>query len=62
MAAIVCNKSCPYRREVFCDKDILVVNQFGQCNIWYNKNGMPRTNFEHAGSGTPEQKKDETKP
>ena len=42
MATVVCNKNCQYRRAVFCGKDFVMLNQFGQCDIWFNKNGQMR--------------------
>ena len=42
MATVVCNKDCQYRRAVFCGKDFVMLNQFGQCDIWFNKNGQMR--------------------
>ena len=42
MATVVCNKNCQYRKAVFCGKDFVMLNQFGQCDIWFNKNGQMR--------------------
>ena len=42
MATVVCNKKCQYRKAVFCGKDFVMLNQFGQCDIWFNKNGQMR--------------------
>ena len=42
MATVVCNKDCKYRKAVFCGRDFTMLNQFGQCDIWFNKNGQMR--------------------
>ena len=42
MATVVCNKDCKYRKAVFCGKDFVMLNQFGMCNIWFDKNGRMR--------------------
>lgn len=42
MATVVCNKDCQYRKAVFCGKDFVMLNQFGMCDIWFNKNGQMR--------------------
>lgn len=42
MATVVCNRDCKYRKAVFCGKDFVMLNQFGQCDIWFDKNGRMR--------------------
>ena len=42
MSTVVCNKDCKYRKAVFCGKDFVMLNQFGMCNIWFDKNGQMR--------------------
>lgn len=42
MATVICNKDCQYRKAVFCGKDFVMLNSFGQCDIWFNKNGQMR--------------------
>lgn len=42
MATVVCNKDCKYRKAVFCGKDFVMLNQFGMCDIWFDKNGRIR--------------------
>lgn len=44
MATIVCsNKTCKYNKGgIGCDRDFVMVTMFGQCSIWYNKNGSVR--------------------
>ena len=42
MSTVVCNKDCRYRKAVFCGRDFTMLNQFGMCNIWFDKNGQMR--------------------
>lgn len=42
MATVVCNKDCRYRKAVFCGRDFIILNQFGMCDIWFDKNGQMR--------------------
>ena len=42
MATVVCNKDCRYRKAVFCWRDFIMLNQFGMCDIWFDKNGQPK--------------------
>lgn len=42
MATVVCNKDCRYRKAVFCGRDFTMLNQFGMCDIWFDKNGQMR--------------------
>lgn len=42
MATVVCNKDCQYRKAAFCGKDFVMLNQFGMCDIWFDKNGRIR--------------------
>ena len=44
MAQIICDKlDCPFRDESrICQKEFTVINQFGLCDNWYDKNGVPR--------------------
>ena len=42
MATVVCNKDCQYRKAAFCGKDFVMLNQFGMCDIWFDKNGQMR--------------------
>ena len=42
MATVVCNKDCKYRKAVFCGRDFAILNQFGMCDIWFDKNGQMR--------------------
>ena len=46
MSTIVCNKNCQYRKAVFCGKDFVMLNQFGQCSEWFAKNGQPKIIFD----------------
>lgn len=43
MATVVCNNpSCKFRKAVYCDRDFTLLNQFGMCDIWFDKNGGVR--------------------
>lgn len=42
MAEVVCNKECKYRKAVYCGFDFTMLNQFGQCVIWFNRDGSQR--------------------
>ena len=42
MSTVICNKDCKYRKAVFCGRDFAILNQFGMCNIWFDKNGQMR--------------------
>ena len=42
MSTVVCNKDCRYRKAVFCGRDFTMLNQFGMCDIWFDKNGQMR--------------------
>ena len=52
MSTIVCNKDCQYRKAVFCGKDFVVLNSFGQCSEWFAKNGQPKIIFDFNGQPT----------
>lgn len=41
--AIVCgNVNCKYHKSVFCGKDIVMLNGYCQCEVWWDKNGQVR--------------------
>jgi hypothetical protein len=41
--AIVCNKKdCKYKKSVFCGLDYTMINEYGQCEVWYNWKGNVR--------------------
>lgn len=42
MSTTVCSKPCKYRKAVFCGRDFIMLNQFGMCDIWFDKNGQMR--------------------
>ena len=52
MATVVCNKNCQYRKAVFCGKDFVMLNQFGQCSEWFAKNGQPKIIFDFNRQST----------
>lgn len=52
MSTIVCNKNCQYRKAVFCGKDFVMLNSFGQCSEWFAKNGQPKIIFDFNRQST----------
>lgn len=41
--AIVCDKKdCKYKKSVFCGLDYTMINEYGQCEVWYNWKGNAR--------------------
>lgn len=38
---VVCRlTTCPYRAEgEICEKDLVHINEFGQCMVWFDKHG-----------------------
>ena len=42
MTIICSNKSCKYRKAVFCGRAFVGINQFGQCLVWFDKEGRLR--------------------
>ena len=52
MSTVVCNKDCQYRKAVFCGKDFVMLNSFGQCSEWFAKNGQPKIIFNFSGQPT----------
>lgn len=43
MSSVVCNMGqCPYRSSVFCKRETVMINRFGQCEVWFDKNGGMR--------------------
>ena len=44
MAQVICDKlDCPFRGSSrTCQKEFVVLNQFGLCDNWYAPNGAPR--------------------
>ena len=52
MSTIVCNKDCQYRKAVFCGKDFVMLNSFGQCSEWFAKNGQPKIIFDFNRQST----------
>ena len=54
MATVVCNKDCKYRKAVFCGKDFVMLNQFGMCDIWFDKNGRIRRVPDYSAESEPQ--------
>lgn len=42
MADVICNKNCKYRKAVYCGLDFTMLNDFGQCVVWFNRDGNLR--------------------
>ena len=44
MATVVCMiPNCKYKNGgVYCGNEFTCINSFGQCDVWYFKNGQPR--------------------
>ena len=43
MSTVVCDRqNCKYRKAVFCGRNFTMLNQFGMCDIWFDKNGRMR--------------------
>lgn len=44
MATVVCMiPNCKYKNGgVYCGNEFTCLNSFGQCDVWYFKNGQPR--------------------
>lgn len=64
---IVCsNKSCKYRKAVFCGSPFVGINQFGQCLVWFDRNGnrraVPDYRYEVAQKQHDVKEKKETSP
>ena len=48
---IVCsNKFCKYRKAVFCDSAFVGINQFGQCLVWFDRNGNRRRSPDYRSN------------
>lgn len=42
MSNIICQlEQCPFRKGTYCQKDFVMLNQFGQCDEHWNKMGQP---------------------
>ena len=42
MSNIICQlEQCPFRKGTYCQKDFVMLNQFGQCDEHWNKVGQP---------------------
>lgn len=44
MATIVCKREgCKFKKGNFCRREITMINEFGECDIWFDKrNGQLR--------------------
>lgn len=52
---VVCGQACKYKKSVYCGLDFVMLNDFGQCSIWFNKSGERRINPDYRSyeSGSP---------
>lgn len=41
MNEVLCNRPCSFRNGVFCKKEYVMINQLGQCEEWWSKQGQP---------------------
>lgn len=39
---VICGKPCKYKKAVFCGLEYTMLNQFGQCLVWFDRNGGVR--------------------
>lgn len=42
MVGVCGNIDCKMREGNFCKGDYVILNRFGQCEFWWDKNGMRR--------------------
>ena len=41
MSSVVCGRPCPFNKNMYCGKGIVLLNQFGQCDEHWGKAGNP---------------------
>lgn len=42
MSSVICQlEHCPFRKGMYCQKDFIMLNQFGQCDEHWSKGGQP---------------------
>ena len=46
---VVCDAPCPFKRGIFCSKDIVHINPNGTCGGLYRKDGVPWANVPPPG-------------
>lgn len=39
---VICGQECRYRKGVYCGLDFVMLNNFGQCEVWFDKRGGRR--------------------
>ena len=42
MSTVVCKQECKYRKAMFCGLNHIMLNDYGQCRIWWFPNGTRR--------------------
>lgn len=52
---VVCSRPCKYRKAVFCGLTFTMLNQFGQCLVWFDRNGNVRMAPDYRYDAAPEQ-------
>ena len=40
---VTCKMNCEFQKEGFCEKDVVSINPFGQCDKWWDSRGNPTT-------------------
>ena len=41
MSSVICGRPCPFNKGMYCGKDIVLLNQFGQCDEHWGRAGNP---------------------
>ena len=41
MSSMICQKPCPFRNGVYCNKEFIMLKLFVQCDEHWNKMGQP---------------------
>ena len=44
---VICGQECRYRKGVYCGLDFVMLNNFGQCGVWFDKRGGRRINPDY---------------
>ena len=39
--SVICGRPCPFSNGIYCNKDIVIMTPFGQCDEWWGKRGEP---------------------
>lgn len=47
---VICGQEeCQYRKGVYCGLDFVMLNNFGQCEVWFDKRGGRRIIPDYRG-------------